>query len=159
MAPIINSVKNEFNNAFGVTGSTQTQIFADAVNAPTSNKEVMRGSIIKAVWFSFDVCGLGGTGVLNNFFAYMFKNPGSNLTAPDPTAVGISNEKKFVFKSWSAMIMRNQDGNAPYHWEGWVKIPKRYQRMGINDTLSIVIICTSGVTGHTKMEFIYKWFI
>ncbi len=104
-----------------------------------------------------DGCGLGGTGVLNNMDFYMFKNPGANLTPPAPISVGTSNEKKFVFKTWHFMIMRNQDGNTPFHWEGWVKIPKRYQRMGTDDLIQCVVANTATLTGHFSFMAIYKW--
>ncbi len=157
---IVTSIKNQFQNAFGITGTVQGQIFAKAVTtpSPTVASDVAHGCIIKAVWVSLDVCGLSGTGVLNNFNAYMIKNPGNNLTLPAAQSVGTSNEKKFIFKEWSAMIMRNQDGNNPYHWEGWIKIPRRYQRMGTDDTLAVGVNCTATLTGHFKIETIYKWY-
>jgi len=88
----------------------------------------------------------------------MMKNPGDNLVLPAPESVGTSNEKKFVFKQWKYMIMRNQDGNMPFHWEGWIKIPKRYQRMGTDDTLILGAECTTALTGHWSAQCIYKWY-
>ena len=85
------------------------------------------------------------------------KNPGTNLSTPEPESVGTSNEKKFVIKQWNAMIMRNQDGNNPYHWEGFIKIPYRFQRMGTDDTWQIVIDCTTSLTGHASFLALYKW--
>ncbi len=85
------------------------------------------------------------------------KNPGANLTPPGPFTTGSSNEKKFIFKEWNAMTMRNQDGNPPYHWEGWVKIPKLYQRMGADDTIVLSVI-TDVAAGHRSYKFIYKYF-
>ncbi len=160
MAPIITSIKNVADNAFGLS-STNTEVqLAKAVTAPspTVTTDVSHGCIIKAMWIVVDICGIAGTGVLNNFDAYLMKNPGDNLTAPNATAVGSSNEKKFVFKQWRAMIMRNQDGNNPYHWEGWVKIPKRYQRMGTDDIIIFVANCTTSLTGHGSIQAIYKWY-
>ncbi len=83
------------------------------------------------------------------------KNPGANLTPPGVFAVGTSNEKKFVIREWVAMTMRNQDGNNPYHWEGWIKIPKIYQRMGTDDTW-VLVAGNTGVTGHAVFFTIYK---
>ncbi len=153
-------MKNVHFVAFGITSTKVDTTFAKAVNTPLStvSSDCSQGCLIKAVWIVLDVCGLAGTGVLNNFNAYLIKNPGANLTLPDPASVGTSNEKKFVFKQWKAMIMRNQDGNNPYHWEGWIKIPKRYQRMGTDDTLVLSVNCSGGVTGHASVQAIYKWF-
>ncbi len=104
-----------------------------------------------------DGCGLAATGVQSNMAFYLFKNPGANLTVPDPLSLGTSNEKKFAFKFWKYMVMRNQDGNPGFHWEGWIPIPKRYQRMGTDDILQIVVKSSTATTGHFSVEAIYKW--
>ncbi len=158
--PVINSIKNVFVNAGGTTAANLNITFAKAVTSPspTVQSDVSHGCLIKAFYLILNGCGLGGTGVLNNMTIYAFKNPGANLTAPLGTSVGTSNEKKFVIRQWQFMIMRNQDGNLPYHWEGWIKVPKRYQRMGTDDTWSINISNTAAVTGHQSMMVIYKWY-
>ncbi len=154
------SIKNQTIAAVGTTGTKQDIILAKAVTnpSPTVANDTQHGCIITAIWLSIDGCGLGGTGVLNNMFFYMMKNPGANLTTPSPIGWGTSNEKRFVFRSWSFMIMRNQDGNVPFHWEGWIKIPKIYQRMATDDLITITVQNTAAVTGHFKVESIYKWY-
>ncbi len=155
----IDSMKNVVMATLGLTTTSQQVILALAVESPasTTQNEIQRGSIIKAVWLSIDFCGLAATGVLQRVSVFLAKNPGANLTFPDAFSVGTSNEKKFVFKQWTQMTMRNQDGNPPYHWEGWVKIPKRYQRFGTDDTLAIFAE-TDSVTGHFGVQCIYKWY-
>ncbi len=156
---IINSIKNVVDSSSSTGTTTQSTLLAKAVNSPVSTviNDVSNGCIIKAIWLSFDVCGLAGTGVLQRTNCYIFKNPGANLTAPGPFSVGASNEKKFVFKQWQIMTMRNQDGNVPFHWEGWIKIPKRYQRMGTDDTL-LFVFATDAAAGHQSIQCIYKWY-
>ncbi len=160
MAPIITSIKNFHAENFGITSTITTKTIAKAVTtpSPTVDSDVSHGCIIKAIYLTLDTCGLGGTGVLNVADFYLMKNPGANLTPPLPISQGGSNEKKFIIKSWSAMIMRNQDGNVPYHWEGWIKIPKRYHRMGTDDIWQLNVACTSAVTGHFSFRAIYKWY-
>ncbi len=160
MAPIINSIKNVFNQQFGITGTQTRSILAKAVTAPspTVANDVSHGSVIKAMWIVIDFCGTAGTGVLNVVDVFLMKNPGDNLTAPAPLSQGSSNEKKFIIKTWRAMAMRNQDGNNPYHWEGWIKIPKRYQRMGTDDVWQVDVQTSASVTGHFSVQSIYKWF-
>ncbi len=159
MRPTINSIKNSAT----ISGSTGTTIvsktIALAVSSPlnTVTTQVENGCRIRAIWISIDVCGLAATGVLQTTGFYLFKNPGANLTAPSPFAVGTSNEKRFVVKEWSAMTMRNQDGNPPYHWEGWVKIPKTHQRMATDDLWTMELI-TDTAAGHMSLKFVYKWF-
>ncbi len=156
----IDSMKNSTDATISLSGTKVDTIIARAVDSPTNAVavDVQRGSIIKAIYVILDVCGLGGTGVLNNFQGYLIKNPGANLTTPVPGTIGSSNEKKFIIKEWGGMIMRNQDGNAPLHWEGWIKLPKRYHRMGTDDLWQIVTICSSGLTGHGFVKTIYKWY-
>ncbi len=159
MRPVIKSIKNSAI----VGASTGTTIGAiqicNAVANPDNTvvTEVENGCTIKAIWLSIDFCGLAGTGVRQITAVYLFKNPGSNFTPPSPFSVGASNEKNYVIKEWSQMTMRNQDGNPPYHWEGWVKIPKSRQRMGTNDTWTLQFI-TDTSAGHFDVKWVYKWF-
>ncbi len=153
----VNSEKHTFQATLAVTATVLNTIIAKAVTAPsnTISTDCRRGGTIKAIWISLDFCGLAATGVFQSIACYLIKNPGANLTPPATFSVGTSNEKKFVIKQWSAMTMRNQDGNPPYHWEGWVKIPKRYQRMGADDTWVFSIGSTVS-TGHGFIQCIYK---
>ncbi len=153
----INSEKHVVDLSTDTSTTNLVKILAKAVTAPsnTIDNDCRRGGTIKSIWCSIDFCGLAASGIRQDHMAYLMKNPGANLTPPGAFAVGTSNEKKFVFKMWHQMTMRNQDGNPPYHWEGWVKIPKRYQRMGTDDTIDFVIGATTSV-GHVAGNFIYK---
>ncbi len=154
-------MKNVVSEQGALTGSAQNTLLAKAVNDPapgTVQTDCSQGCTIKALYLTMDFCGTAGTGVANNLQAYLFKNPGNNLTGPSPGSTGTSNEKKFIIREWSAMIMRNQDGNAPVHFEGWVKIPKIYQRMGLDDVWQLVFSCTAAVTGLYSIRCIYKYY-
>lgn len=141
-----------------LTTSNFSSVIAKAVTAPSNTvaTDCHRGGTIKAIWLSIDFCGTAASGARQTTACYIIKNPGDNLTEPGVFAVGTSNEKKFVFKMWSQMTMRNQDGNPPYHWEGWVKVPKRYQRMGTDDTFMFVIGQDVAGGGHMFVNCIYK---
>ncbi len=161
MRPVINSMKNTLVITGALSGTQVNKTIAKAVNSPSSAsapEECVHGSIIKSIWVALDVCGTGTLEVANNADIYLMKNPGASLTPPSPIAVGTSNEKKFVIKQWHAMIMSTGEGNAPIHWEGWLKIPKRYWRMGTDDLWQIVSIGTSGNTGLFSIQAIYKWY-
>lgn len=159
IGPLVTSIKNQFTveAAIGTGTAAVNPCKAVTTPSPTVATDVSHGCIVKAFWVSLDFCGLSGSGALATTTVYLFKNPGANLTAPAPVSVGSSNEKKFVIKTWSAQTMRNQEGNPPYHWEGWVKIPKRYQRMGTDDLWQLVHATTTGA-GHLSVTFIYKWY-
>ncbi len=157
MRPTINTEKHVVDEEFSVSTVNNVKLVAKAVTAPsnTITTDCHRGGHIKAIWLSFSVCGLETSGTLQRTFMYLMKNPGANLTPPGVLATGSSNEKKFIIRTWNAMTMRNQDGNPPYHWEGWVKIPKLYQRMGTDDTWDFVFGCSVGL-GHGQFNAIYK---
>ncbi len=159
LGSIIDSNKNvhEFTGSTGTTQVNTTLIIAKDSAVNTATSEVTRGCTIKAIYFSFDTCGLAATGVLQRTNCYLIKNEGANLTLPSPFSVGSSNEKRFVFKQWQLMTMRNQDGNPPFHWEGWIKIPRKYQRFGADDILQFAII-TDTAAGHQSGHAIYKWY-
>ncbi len=157
--PVVNSITNRANFVASTADTLGTQVIAKAVNTPLStvSTDVSNGCIIQAIWVSLDVCGTLGSGVANSVFIYIIKNVGANLALPLATVVGSSNEKRFVIKSWRFMVMRNQDGNAPFHWEGWILIPKKYQRMATDDIWNIGYNNTAAGTGLISAEFIYKW--
>ncbi len=157
LRPTINTEKHIVDAGFTITTTNNVQLLAKAVTAPSNTviTDCHRGGHIKAFWLSIDVCGLAATLALQQCMFYLIKNPGDNLTEPGVLAVGSSNEKKFVIKMWAAMTMRNSDGNPPYHWEGWVKVPKLYQRMGTDDTWQLVF-GVSNDTAHGFFNCIYK---
>ncbi len=157
MRPTVNTEKHEVSFIASLTGTNTVQTVAKAVTAPsnTIDSDCHRGGHIKAIWVSLDMCGLAASGINRRAACYLIKNVGANLTAPGVFAVGTSNEKRFVIKQWHAMVMRNQDGNNPYHWEGWVKIPRIYHRMATDDIWQMVS-AVSGDTGHGAFQFIYK---
>ncbi len=155
--PTVNTEKHDFIRIAAMTSTNVTVNLAKAVTAPsnTIDDDCHRGGHIKAMWLSIDMCGLGTSGALVRGSCYLIKNVGANLTPPGAFVVGTSNEKRFVIRHWHAMLMRNQDGNNPYHWEGWVKIPKIYQRMATDDIWQFVF-ATNTSTGHGTVQAIYK---
>ncbi len=159
MRPTINSIKRSATLTSSVGTGVLFKGIAKATDSPatTNSTEVKNGCTIKAIWLSIDFCGLGATGVLQMTGAYLFKNTGNNLTAPNPLTLGNSNEKRFCIKEWSQMTMRNQDGNPPYHWEGWVKIPRGFQRMATDDIWQIVFACDTSA-GHIGIKYVYKYY-
>ncbi len=159
---IINSEKNVVPNVTAGTAGTQVNvIIARSVNAADNTvvTEVTRGSHIKAIWFELTASTTTETavGVSTLVDALIIKNPGLNLTVPVPGTVGSSNEKKFVIKIWRTLVGARTQGFPVYHWAGWIKIPKRYQRMGTDDVWQFSFVFT-GVNGLVCTNFIYKWY-
>ncbi len=157
--PIINSIKNVENVVFAIAASTnqiRNLAVAGDVHDTAVQNSVIQGSIIKAIWLEFWYYGLSANETNDIVDIYIFKNPGNNLTPPNPGTIGTSNEKKFVFKSWKGLAALKSNGGMPYFWRGWIKIPKRYQRMGTDDRLQLVI--RSPTTGNMCINAIYKWY-
>ncbi len=159
---VVDSIKN-IPNAFTALAADTTVIvnLAIARDAPltTGTADVKRGSKIFRIWVEFwiSATALATEGVTTGVDLYIFKNPGNNLTAPTPSTVGSSNEKKFVFKTWKGLIASRKEGFPAYSWKGWIKIPKIYQRMGTDDRIDIVSR-TTGVNGLLCLNAVYKWF-
>ncbi len=155
----VDSNKNVFEIAASTGTTTQNVVLISTVDSAAigNTNEVERGSSIKSIYLSFDVCGLAATGVRQITNLYLLKNPGANLTVPGAFTVGSSNEKKFIFRQWSFQTMRNQDGNPPFHFEGWIKIPGKYTRMDTAD-LVVLVFETDTASGHLSGQAIYKWY-
>lgn len=157
---IVNSIKNEVNAITALTASTNT-ILDIAVAGDTHNTAVnnscIQGCVIKAIWIEFWYYGLSAGNTNDIIDIYLIKNPGMNLTVPNPGTVGTSNEKKFVIREWRGLGGNKSLGGTPYNQTGrWFKIPKRYQRMGTNDEWQLV--ARTPTTGQLCTKFIYKWY-
>ncbi len=148
---------HEIAQSTGTTAANEILAIAVDTAVTSADNQVQRGANIGAIHLQFDVCGLAATGVRQRTSLYLMKNPGANLTAPGVFTVGTSNEKKFIFKQWDFQTMRNQDGNPPFHVDEWIKIPKRYQRMGTDDLLHLTF-ATDTAAGHLSGKCIYKWY-
>ncbi len=160
LGTIVNSIKNILPRVDALVASTNLEIvIANAIDDPATsvNNACRRGCLIKAVWVEFWYYGLSAGNTNDIVDIYLAKNPGNNLTMPNPGTVGTSNEKKFVFKTWRGLGGNKSLGGTPYNQTGrWIKIPKRYQRMGIDDRL--VLVARSPTTGQLCTNFIYKWY-
>ncbi len=160
LGTIVNSIKNEVNFVRGIVAATNNEdTIAKAVDNPTTavSTEVKRGCLIKAIWIEFWYYGLSAGDTNDIVDIYLVKNPGTNLTLPNPGTVGTSNEKRFVIREWKSLGGLKSLGGTPYHQMGrWFRIPKRMQRMGTDDRW--LLVTRSPTTGNLCEKFIYKWY-
>jgi len=160
MRPVINSIKNETSSIDALVASTNTTrslVIADDTHDTAVASSVINGCIIKAVWIEFWYYGLSAGNTNDIIDIYLIKNPGNNLTLPNPGTTGQSNEKKFIFHEWRGLGGNKSLGGVPYNQKGrWFKIPKRYQRFGTDDRLQLV--ARSPTTGNFCLKSIYKWY-
>ncbi len=162
LGSIVNSTKNVVSAFTGISTGAQTDLLiARAVDsaALATTTDVERGCLIKAIWLELWAYNSveAAVGVTHGIDAYIIKNPGDNLTPPIPSTTGSSNEKKYIFKEWKGLTGARTQGALPYSWRGWIKIPKRYQRMGADDRFEFVSIAT-GANIIQCTNFIYKWY-
>lgn len=158
LGQIVHSRKNILRSTQAITGNTGI-VIAEAVESPTpstSDREVVVGSKIFRIWVEVWIYGTLASGVNNPVDWMIYVNPGNNITFPAPSGMTTADDmKKFVIRQGKAILSRLQDGGPPYVIRGWIKIPKQYHRMGLNDRISISIesaganICTF---------FVYKYY-
>jgi len=143
------------------TGANTTSQITQVVDSPlTANQtNISKGSKVFRVWLelSYTLTAVVVDGTSTAMDIYMWKNPGNNLTAPNPGTQGSSNEKKFIFKTWKGLVGARSQGVGPYFWKGWIKIPKTYQRQGVDDRMEIISRAT-GVAGVICIQAIYKYY-
>ncbi len=143
------------------TGANTTVTVATAVDAAenTTTTQVTRGCKIFRIWLELWITAsaTAAEGVTTGVDAYIMKNPGANLTPPNPGTTGSSNEKKFIFKEWKGLIASRKEGFPAYTWRGWLKVPRVYQRMGADDTI-VFMIRPTGVNALVCSNFVYKWY-
>ncbi len=161
MRPVINSTKNVVDNIDVSTGGANivTNI-AEAQDTPlaTVDDNVSIGCKIFRVFMELSINGTAGTGVNNAIRFYIIKNPGNNLTLPNPGTTGTSNEKKFVVFEGMFNLGATADGASTQNMKRWIKLPKVYHRMGTDDRWQFVVRTEGAATANYCTKFIYKWY-
>ncbi len=156
----IHSIKNETNTVLGITAATNTG-FDIAIATDTHSTAVatscVNGCTIKAFFIEFWYYGLSAGDTNDIVDIYLWKNSGTNLTAPNPGTVGTSNEKRWVIREWKGLGGLKSLGGYPYRQAGrWFRIPKTLQRMATDDKWQLVI--RSATTGNFCGKVVYKWY-
>ncbi len=122
--------------------ATDTPTLANTIGVETGCQ--VHGIYIKLEAASNEAIDLGA---IPNFYMYVWKNPGGNVSRPSATAVGADDSKRFVFHQEMTMIENKGQGSNPRTiFNGVVVIPKGFSRFGPNDLLEIVLICPALAT-------------
>ncbi len=157
----INSRKNIQQDVTIIAAAGQeNSVIAVAVEAPTliSTNSVGVGSKINTVYIEAWLYGNATAGINSPFTWMLFKNPGNNLTVPDPALAGSDDNKKFAFAMGRGLIGNAADGQPGYVIRGWFPIPKRYRRFGYNDRLILAVKNDTANDINFCKLFIYKWY-
>ncbi len=159
----INRIKHVVDNSGTLAKATQFIMnIATATDTPTlaATGSVETGSKVNGIYIRFEVASNDpiDIGVIPNFYFYVAKNPGGNLTLPSPAAVGADDNKKWIFHQEMTMIEnKGQGSNGRTVFNGVVVVPKPYRRMGPNDVLFVNVICP-GLDTAVCMQAHYKEF-
>ncbi len=139
----INRIKHVVDSSATVAGAAAgVFILATATDTPvqTDRTGVETGSKINGFYIRFEVASNEAIdlGAIPNFYFYVIKNPGGNITPPAANAVGLSDNKRFVVHQEMTMIEnKGQGSNARTVFNGVVVVPKGMRRMGPNDQWTI----------------------
>ncbi len=156
----IQRIKHVIDAEGSATATIASVNLVKAVDSPVlgSPTQVVTGSKVNGIYLHAEVSHTGGTG-RPNIYMIIMKNPGNNLTIPDPTAVGTDDNKRFVIHQ-EMILMSGDAGNGLPRpiFNGVIAIPKGYRRFGPNDVLTFSIITKGAVTGDWCLQAHYKEF-
>ncbi len=156
----VNRIKHVTDSQFAVAlGVVQDHIFINSVDAPTlvATTQVETGSTCKGAFITVEVVNTGATRVLANAYMMVFKNPGNNLTFPNPNVVGSNDNKKYVVHQEMIMLQMQDNSNPRTLFKGVIRFPRHLQRNGPQDTW-VIRVFSPGVELSGCIQTHYKEF-
>ncbi len=139
-------------NVLGFNNLIITSDTPDLANTP----EVETGSTVNGIYLKVEVYATTAA-ALSNVYMAIAKNPGGNLAMPNPNAVGVSDNKKYIIHQEMVMLEQSVNGNPRTLFNGVIAIPRGYRRNGPNDQLQFLIIAP-GVNINYCFQCHYKEF-
>lgn len=161
----VNSIKHVVDVASSVVTTIQTVVpLAEATDTPTigAPASIQQGATVNAIYLRVECFATSTyTGVPRVYMA-VFKNPGNNLIVPNPSNIGIDDNRKHVLHQEMTMVGNGALGSFPRTmFQGVIRIPPRLKRFGLNDKLVVTFQHaageTSGIT-NVCVQCIYKEF-
>ncbi len=148
------------NNATITAGTPVITVVAQAHDNPTTSSPnlVKVASTINGIFLNVEVASNEtDAGAIPNCYLMVMKNPGGNLTFPNPNAVGADDNKKYVIHQEMLMLNNIAGGNPRTLFKGVIAIPKGYRRMGVNDLIQVSVYSTA-LNFTFCLQAIYKEF-
>ncbi len=148
----------DLQGALAAGGNSTDFVIADAVDAPVlaSPAQVQVASTVSSIYLNVQAA-VDSSGALPNFYMYVYKNPGNNLTMPGANVVGVDDNKRWVIHQEMKMFEETTNGIARTMFAGVIKVPPRLRRMGQDDIIA-VRLTTPGVAVQFCCQAIYKEF-
>ncbi len=155
----VNRIKHVVDQQQGAVAGTQVATsLIDTVDQPVLAQvdEVQTGSTVNAIYLKVEV-NATSSAALSNAYMFVFKNPGSNFTAPTANVVGSSDLKKYVIHQEMLMMQQVTNSNPRTLFNGVIVIPRGYRRNGPDDNLSVLMF-SPGVNLNLCVQCHYKEF-
>ncbi len=156
----VHRIKHVIDAEGNITNVKSTVPLIKAVDAPVlgSPTEVETGAKVNGIYLHVEVLHASGAGRPNVYMSVV-KNPGNNITGPDPSAVGIDDNKRFVIHQEMIMMSGDAGNGLPRPlFNGVIVIPRGYRRFGPNDQLILQLITKGTVVADMCMQSHYKEF-
>ena len=160
----VNTLKHVIDNQVSIGAGTATDVLLvrGSENA-TSTTAVQNdiGSHVSSIFLNVQVVPTtDATGLINNAYMYVFGNPGGNVpvgTYPAVNEVGTSDHRKLIFHQEMAMMSDSNDSIPITLFKGVLKLPRKFQRIGIADDIQVRIgTPTGGAVINACVQCIYK---
>ncbi len=161
----VNRIKHVVDQQTAVPVGTQIiQVLANTVDTPSVGTaiEVAVGSTINGIFLTLEMVATeSNTGKTPNFYMFVAKDPGSNLTFPNGNMIGTNDNKRYVIHQEMVMVQGSagDDGVPRNVFKGVIVIPKGYRRMGPQDQIVVgLFIPSTGIAVNACLQCHYKEF-
>ncbi len=155
----INRIKHVIDSQQGgVAGTQLNAILAQATDTPTLgvSNSVETGCSINGIYLKVEVVATSSA-ALPNFYLFVAKNPGGNVTFPNGNVIGTDDNKRFVIHQEMVMLQKQSGSNPRTVFSGVIVVPKGYRRFAPNDNL-VVFLFSPGITFDVCVQCHYKEF-
>ncbi len=160
---IINSVKKVIDVDGALTASTPSVIpIANALSAvawpDAADVNIPQYSHVYGIYLSLYVTLDGAPDAsVPRVDWYISKNPGDNLTMPEPAATGGNDNRRWILHEGKGLLAFDTIGPPRKLFEGVIKIPQRMSKFSLDDVLQVRIL-TENHNGFFCLKSIYKFY-
>ncbi len=140
----INTLKHTIDSQDTLPAGTEidkNQVVVVENAASTSATQNDVGSKVFSIFLNVQVVNsTNAVGTINNAYMYVYGNPGNAIPAasfPAVNTVGTSNLRKQIFHQEMAMLSDANDSIPITLFKGVLKIPKKFQRLGVDDRITV----------------------
>ena len=155
----VNRIKHVIDKQAGIVLNTVNgTTLAKAVDNPVlaNTEECQTGCTINGIYLNVEAYA-STSGALANVYLFVAKNPGNNISFPNPNVIGSSDNKRFVIHQEMKMLEQKISGNPRTIFNGVIVIPRVYRRMAPDDVIQVNLFAP-GVDIFACIQCHYKEF-